>query len=124
MAKHDDEIDETQQTPPSSLDLDRSASAARSGRSRLHEHSREQHDDPLVAAGDPDADARSASVVGDETPGGDNPTPDQSVADDIGRAIGLEYQDNEELRGEEKVSSRDRQRWELNPASSEDFKDR
>ena len=61
---------------------------------------------------------------GDEAPGGDNPTPDQEVVDDIGKALGIEYQDNEELRSGDKLVDRDRRRWELDPASSEDYKER
>ncbi len=34
----------------------------------------------------------------DEAPGGDNPTPDQDIVDEIGKALGVEYQDSEELR--------------------------
>ena len=44
--------------------------------------------------------------------------------DDIGRAVGVEYQDNEELKGEDKVAKRDKHRWELDPASAEDYDDR
>ena len=65
-----------------------------------------------------------AQAEADEAPGGDNPTPDQDVVDDIGKAIGVQYQDNEELRASDKVVERDRHRWELDPASSEDYKDR
>ena len=112
-------------TPPSSLDLDRSASAARSGRARMAEEFREHTDtNPTVAGGDIDADWQSASAVGDEAPGGDNPTPDQDIVDDICRAVGLEYEDTEPLGGEQKLESRDRRRWELDPASSEDYKER
>ena len=49
---------------------------------------------------------------------------DQDVVDDIGKALGLEYNDNEELKSGDKVSERDKHRWELDPASSEDYKDR
>lgn len=77
-----------------------------------------------LAAGDRDVSVESASAVGDETPGGDNPTPDMDVVDLIGRSLGIEYEDNEELKGAEKVAQRDRKRWELDPASSEDYKDR
>ena len=101
-------------TPPSSLDLDRTASAARSGRrqmsERLHEHNETS---PALTAGDVD-----------EAPGGDNPTPDQDVVEDIGKAVGVVYDDNEELKGEEKIIKRDKHRWELDPASSEDYEDR
>lgn len=111
--------------PPSSLDLDRTASAARSGRRGMLERY-EQHTEtgPTLTGGDIDADWESAYSVGDEAPGGDNPTPDQDLVDDIGKAVGIVYEDNEELQGEEKVIERDRHRWELDPASSDDFEDR
>ncbi len=112
-------------TPPSSLDLDRTASAARTGRrqmsERLHQHNETS---PALTGGDVDADWESAAAVGDEAPGGDNPTPDQDIVEDIGKAVGVVYEDNEELKGEEKIVKRDKHRWELDPASSEDFKDR
>ena len=109
-------------TPPSSLNLDRSASAARTGRRELRERL-DQHTEtsPALTAGDVDADWESAYSVGDEAPGGDNPTPDQDVVDDIGRAVGVQYDDNEELKGEAKIAKRDKHRWELDPASAEDF---
>jgi hypothetical protein len=120
-----DEEDDLVPTPPSSLDLDRSASAIRTGRRGMqksfHEHTETS---PAMTGGDVDADWESAYSVGDEAPGGDNPTPDQDIVDDIGRAVGVEYQDNEELKGEEKIAKRDAHRWELDPASSEDWDDR
>lgn len=117
--------DDVVQTPPSSLDLDRTASAARSGRRNLRERFAEHTEtSPALTAGDVDADWESAYSVGDEAPGGDNPTPDQDIVDDIGRAVGIEYQDNEELKGANKVEERDKKRWELDPASSEDWEDR
>ena len=120
-----DEDDIIQSTPPSSLDLDRSASAVRTGRRALKERYEEHTEtSPALTAGDVDADWESAYSVGDEAPGGDNPTPDQDIVDDIGRAVGVEYQDNEELKGDEKIAKRDRNRWELDPASSDDWDDR
>ena len=120
-----DEDEIIQSTPPSSLDLDRSASAVRTGRRALKERFDEHTEtSPALTGGDVDADWESAYSVGDEAPGGDNPTPDQDIVDDIGRAVGIEYQDNEELKGEEKVAKRDRNRWELDPASSDDWDDR
>jgi hypothetical protein len=113
------------QTPPSSLDLDRSASAVRTGRREMKERSDKiTQTGPALTGGDVDADWESAYSVGDEAPGGDNPTPDQDIVDDIGKAVGVEYEDNEELKGEEKITKRDRKRWELDPASSEDYNDR
>jgi len=110
---------------PSSLDMDRTASAARSGRRELLERYEEHTEtSPALTGGDVDADWESAYSVGDEAPGGDNPTPDQDIVDDIGRAIGVQYQDNEELKGEKKITERDRHRWELDPASSDDWEDR
>ena len=77
-----------------------------------------------ITGGDVDVDVEDAYFTGDEAPGGDNPTPDQDVVDDIGKALGVEYQDNEELRASDKVTERDKHRWELDPASSEDYKNR
>jgi hypothetical protein len=117
--------DDTLGSVPSSLDLDRSASAARSGRRELHERfSKHTETSPQLTGGDVDADWESAYSVGDEAPGGDNPTPDQDIVDDIGRAVGVEYQDNEELKGADKIAKRDKRRWELDPASSDDYDDR
>jgi hypothetical protein len=112
-------------TPPSSLDLDRSASAARSGQAEIAEALAEHHETgPELTAGDVDANWESAYSTGDEAPGGDNPTPDQDVVDEIGKSLGLVYDDTEELQGANKITERDKHRWELDPASSEDFEDR
>lgn len=112
-------------SPPSSLDLDQRASAARSGRREIEEHLSEHNETgPVITAGDIDANWETAYSTGDEAPGGDNPTPDQDVVDEIGRSLGLEYNDNEELKGADKVEARDRHRWELDPASSEDYDER
>jgi hypothetical protein len=42
----------------------------------------------------------------------------------LGEAVGLIYEDNEPLHTAEKLNERDRRRWELDPASSEDYNDR
>jgi len=112
------------QTPPSSLNMVRRGSAARTGRAELAEARENLGSMGAVTGGDVDADAENAYFSGEEAPGGDNPTPDQDIVDDIGRALGVEYQDNEELRGSDKVADRDKHRWELDPASSEDYKER
>jgi hypothetical protein len=111
-------------TPPSSLDMDRRGSAVRTGRAEMAETRENLGGMSALTGGDLDADAENAYFSGEEAPGGDNPTPDQDIVDDIGKAIGVEYQDNEELRTTDKVTERDRHRWELDPASSEDYKDR
>jgi hypothetical protein len=120
------ELEETIPGPPSSLDLNRrTASAARSGRHEMQEARREHNEtSPEMTGGDVDADWQDAYSVGDEAPGGDNPTPDQDRVEDIGRALGVEYQDNEELKGADKIAERDRHRWELDPASSDDYRER
>ena len=112
-------------TPPSSLDLDRTASSARSGRremdERYHDHPEAS---PALTAGDIDADWAGAYATGDEAPGGDNPTPDQDVVDEIGKALGVQYEASEELKGEATISDRDKKRWELDPASADDYEER
>lgn len=110
---------------PSSLDGGDRASAARSGHAEMEERLRRYTStSPVLTAGDVDADWASAEAVGDEAPGGDNPTPDQDVVEEIGRALGVEYQDDEELKGGDEITERDRHRWELDPESSDDFEDR
>jgi uncharacterized protein DUF6335 len=101
----------TLRTPPSSLDLDRVASAARTGRRQVEANLRRHSKMVALTGGDVDADIESAYFSGDETPGGDNPTPDQSDVDEIGHAVGVEYQDNEELKSTDKIDERDRHRW-------------
>jgi hypothetical protein len=119
-----DEVDATVQMPPSSLDLDRRGSAVRSGREAMRNTRKDRGGMNSVTAGDVDVDAEDAFFTGDEAPGGDNPTPDSDVVDDIGRALGVPYGDDEELKSVEKVEKRDKHRWELDPASAEDFKER
>jgi len=80
--------------------------------------------DARLRGGDPDANLEDVNFVGEEAPGGGEPTPDQNSVDDIGRALGLQFQDNEPLDFEGKVHKRDDQRWELDPASAEDYRER
>ena len=113
------------QSPPSSLDLNRTPSAARSGQAEIAQHLADHNETgPEITGGDVDASWESAYSTGDEAPGGDNPTPDQDVVDEIGRSLGLVYGDSEELKGADKITERDKHRWELDPASAEDFDDR
>ncbi len=81
-----------------------------------------QQKEAALSAGDPDANLDAGSS-GDETVGGSNPTPDQGNVDELGEAVGLTFEDSEELEGE-KISARDTHRWELDPASSEDYEER
>lgn len=79
---------------------------------------------PAICAGDVDARWDMAESSGDETVGASCATPDQSVVDDIGEALGITYRDGEELWLVDKERARDTHRWELDPASSDDFIDR
>lgn len=107
---------------PSSLAMGSLSSAARTGRQEMQEKLRKNTSaSPALTAGDVDADWQSAEAVGDEAPGGDNPTPDQDVVDEIGRALGVEYEDDEELQGGAEIAERDAHRWELDPNSKDDF---
>ncbi len=104
--------DDVVMSPPSTLDMDRRPSAAKSGGRALHDRIERHHDtSPALTAGDVDADWESAESVGDEAPGGENMTPDQDVVDEIGAALGVEYDDDEELQGGAEISERDEHRW-------------
>ena len=76
-----------------------------------------------LAGGDVDA-ASDQPGGGDESVGGSTPTPDQDVVDELGRAAGVTYAADEPLRPEEKEAERDDERWELDPASAEDYEER
>jgi hypothetical protein len=108
---------------PSSLGMaGGSSSSARTGREELLQHIKEHNEtSPAITAGDVDADWQLAYSSGDEAPGGDNPTPDQDVVEEIGEALGVHYDDGEELKGAAKIEDRDKHRWELDPASKDDF---
>ena len=112
-------------SPPSSLVPQRHASAASSGademRVKLAHHTSAG---PVLTAGDVDANWEAAETAGEGAPGGENPTPDQNEVEGIGKALGVQYDDDEELRGGDEIADRDHDRWELDPASSEDFEDR
>jgi hypothetical protein len=80
--------------------------------------------DPTLSGGDIDARWDDAESGGDETVGGSTATPGRNDLDAIGEAVGVTYADGEELKTGEKENRRDRHRWELDPASSEDYVDR
>jgi uncharacterized protein DUF6335 len=72
-----------------------------------------------LTAGDADARWQEAEDSGAETPGGHVATPDQDNVDEIGRAVGMEFQDNQELRTPEEILlRRDRRRWEMDKRSA------
>jgi hypothetical protein len=73
-------------------------------------------EDERMLAGDPDDDGLANEYVGEDIPGGSTPTPDQNEVDEIGRAYGLQDEDNGTLRtSREVLERRDRRRFELRP---------
>jgi hypothetical protein len=80
--------------------------------------------DPSLSGGDIDARWEEAESSGDEAVAGSAATPEQNDVAEMGRAMGVTYEDNEELKVGEKERERDKHRWELDPASSDDYQDR
>jgi len=78
---------------------------------------------PRDAGGDLDADWEDVNDSGSESVAGDNPTPDQSLVEENASALGVSYEDNEELEFLDKIEKRDRDRYELdeNSKASEDM---
>src|SRR5688500_10761962 len=72
---------------------------------------------PKDAGGDLDANWEDVNESGSETVAGDNPTPDQSLVEENAKAIGVSFEDNEELEFVEKIEKRDRDRYELEEGS-------
>jgi hypothetical protein len=72
---------------------------------------------PRDAGGDLDAAWEDVNDSGSETVAGDNPTPDQSIVEENANAIGVSYEDNEELEFIDKIEKRDRDRFELDENS-------
>ncbi len=93
------------------------------GEERGHDRMEFTARNATLTGGDVDAGWEYADV-GEETVGGANPTPDQDIVDDLGAAAGVTYQDNEPLKFGDKLEARDRSRWELDPASSDDYQER
>ena len=78
---------------------------------------------PSDAGGDLDASWEDVNNSGSESVGGDNPTPDQSLVEENAHALGVNFEDNEELEFVDKIERRDRDRYELEESSkaSEDM---
>ncbi|NDJ25085.1 hypothetical protein GS682_26270 [Nostoc sp. B(2019)] len=94
------------------------------GRSLRDERREYTETSPELTGGDIDAYWEDADAVGDEAVGGTAPTPDQNVTEELGAAVGLEMDDAAFLRTNEILEERDDSRWELDPMSSEDYKNR
>lgn len=72
---------------------------------------------PKDAGGDIDAAWEDVNQSGSESFAGDSPTPDQSMVEENARAIGVSFEDNEELDFLGKIERRDRDRYELEEQS-------
>jgi hypothetical protein len=72
---------------------------------------------PADSGGDPDASWEDVNDSGTESVAGDNPTPDQSDVEENAHAVGVNFEDNEELDVLDKIERRDRRRYELDPRS-------
>jgi Family of unknown function (DUF6335) len=72
---------------------------------------------PRDAGGDLDASWEDVNESGSETVAGDNPTPDQSMVEENAQAVGVSFEDNEELEFIDKIERRDRDRFELDQRS-------
>lgn len=75
---------------------------------------------PSDSGGDPDASWEDVNDSGTESVSGDNPTPDQSIVEENAAAVGLTFEDNEELEVLDKIERRDRDRFELDERSKTD----
>lgn len=75
---------------------------------------------PADSGGDLDATWEDVNEDGSETVAGDNPTPDQSMVEENARAVGVSFEDNEELEFIDKIERRDRDRYELDERSKTD----
>ena len=94
------------------------------GRQKLEEKlNRYNSMDPTFSGGDVDAAWEDSDVSGEESVGGSVSTPDQDIVEDLGEAAGVTYRDDEPLDSDKKILDRDRNRWELNPASADDEED-
>jgi hypothetical protein len=81
---------------------------------RLRQHTAAS---PADAGGDLDASWENAERSGEESVSGDHALPDQSDVEENAHAVGVNFEDNEELDVLDKIERRDRQRYELDPRS-------
>lgn len=95
---------------------------AAGGRQKLEEKLNDHNNslNPSLSGGDVDAAWDDSIVAGEESVGGSAPTPDQDIVDELGKAAGITYRDDEPLDSDKKILDRDRHRWELNPESADD----
>ena len=74
-------------------EFDEAAQLGSAGETQMLKKLREHHaTSPTLSGGDVDAAWEDADV-GEESVGGENPTPDQNVVDELGEAMGVNYED-------------------------------
>ena len=119
-----DQIDDYTSDPDVLDDFAERQQAAGAGSQELLESLVEHHSrSPEVSGGDIDADWEGTYQSGEESVGGTVATPDQDIVEDLGEAVGVEYEDDEPLDTVEKLLNRDQDRWELNSESAEEQED-
>jgi Family of unknown function (DUF6335) len=73
------------------------------------------------AAEDAEDEAYRAEVNGDEAVGGSTAVPSQNDTEELAEAAGIVVDDDTPLDTGEMLEERDRDRWELDPASAVDL---
>ena len=72
------------------------------------------------SADDAENDAYRAEVNGDEAVGGSTAVPNHNNMEEMAKAVGIEVDDDTPLATDEMLQKRDRDRWELDPASADE----
>ena len=118
LDRGDDELidEEVQESFAQDQQLDHGGELAKR---RLQQHTDESSE--LSAGG---MDATWDDADGEEAGAGTTSTPDENVVDEMGRAVGLSYSDSEPLDTNDKLEQREHDRWDMNPASDPEYRER
>jgi hypothetical protein len=105
-------------------EFEEAAQLSSAGQQKVINKLREHHSTSAeLSGGDMDAAWEDADA-GEESVDGETPTGDQNIVEEVGKAAGLTYENNEPLHTSEKIEARDQSRWELDPASSDGYEGR
>ncbi len=77
-----------------------------------------------ITGGDVDDDIYQAEVVGEEAVGGQTPTPDQNVTEELQQGMGIDAAEGGAVRTNARLEWRDHHPWQLDPESAEDYRER
>ena len=103
------------------VEFDEAAHLGSAGHQRSIEDPRERDStSPELSRSDIDAAWEDADS-GEENVRGGKPPADQNIVEELAKAVGLSYKDNEPLQTNEKIAARDQSRWQLDQASSEGY---